>query len=157
MTAAHNRNCISIIITRYILAVTVKSNKGFPPVIFFDGVCGLCNGFVTLLLRLDRGGRYLFAPLQGRTAQHQLPLHLSDSPGTLVLLDGEDVVLRSEAVIRIVAGLGGIWRMVGLVRLVPRFLRDSIYNALASRRYRWFGRRNVCRVPTPEQQWRFLD
>ena len=137
--------------------MTVKSKKGLPPVIYFDGVCGLCNGFVTLLLRLDRDGRYLFAPLQGRTAQHQLPQHLPDSPETLVLLDGEDVVLRSEAIIRIVTGLGGIWGMVGLARLVPRIMRDSLYNALASRRYGWFGRRDVCRVPAPEQQWRFLD
>jgi predicted DCC family thiol-disulfide oxidoreductase YuxK len=126
-----------------------------PPILFFDGVCGLCNHTVDMLLRLDRGGRLRFAPLQGVTAQEYLPATPS-LPDAVLLLDTDGLHARSEALVRALATLGGGWRLVKTLRAIPRPLRDAAYDALARRRYRWFGRRDTCRVPSAEEQHRFL-
>jgi predicted DCC family thiol-disulfide oxidoreductase YuxK len=125
--------------------------------VFFDGVCGLCNGFVDALLRLDRGHVLRFAPLQGETARGRLSAHLREGLSTVVLLDDRGVSERSEAVLRILAHLGQPWRTAAwLGRGTPRGWRDGLYDAIAARRYRWFGRRPACRVPAPGERERFL-
>jgi predicted DCC family thiol-disulfide oxidoreductase YuxK len=129
-----------------------------PPVLFFDGVCGLCNRFVDLLLREDRGRVLRFAPLQGRTARERLPAALTAQVGTVVLLDGDGVHTRSDAILRALALLGGQPRALAWMGwAVPRPVRDFFYEAIARQRYRWFGRRDACRLPTPQERERFLD
>ena len=127
-----------------------------PPILFFDGVCGLCNGLVNVLLRADRNGVLRFAALQGETARQRLEPAFIARLDTLVLLDGHGQTVRSEAVLRALGHLGGAWRASALLRAVPRPIRDRLYGALAARRYRWFGRRDTCRVPTPAERGRFL-
>jgi predicted DCC family thiol-disulfide oxidoreductase YuxK len=127
-----------------------------PVVVYFDGVCGLCNRFVDLLLRQDRKGRLLFAPLQGETARARLPGLLSAGLDTVVLVDASGTHTRSEAILRTLTALGGLWRLAGLLRLVPRGWRDGLYDAITRRRYRWFGKRPDCRLPTAEERTRFL-
>lgn len=135
------------------------------PIIFFDGVCGLCDRFVDFVIARDRKGVYRFAPLQGETyAAHFGSQGLrgsqgppsTDAPSTVLLAEGPVLKARSDATLRILAGLGGPWRLAGLLLLIPRTLRDGVYDFVAARRYRWFGKKESCRLPTPEERGRFL-
>ena len=125
-------------------------------IVFFDGVCGLCNATVDLLLRADRHHRLLFAPLQGETAHARLGLPADAPLDTLVLLDAHGRHDRSSAVLRIAHHLGGPWRVLVVFRLVPRPVRDAVYRFIARHRYAWFGQRAACRLPTPAERDRFL-
>ena len=129
------------------------------PVIFFDGVCNLCNGMVDFLVRRDKARRPRYAPLQGETAARVLlgpqPMPGGD-PDTIVLLRDGELHYRSGAVLRIVAGLGGLWRLAQVLRAVPVPIRDVVYNFVARNRYRWFGRRDMCRLPTADERDLFL-
>lgn len=127
-----------------------------PTVLYFDGVCNLCNRLVDWLLRRDRTGRLRFAPLQGETAAAGLPPEVLASPPTVVLQRNGRLATRSTAAIEAVALLGGPWRAIALLKVVPRPLRDAAYDALAARRYAWFGRRDTCRLPDAAERDRFL-
>jgi predicted DCC family thiol-disulfide oxidoreductase YuxK len=129
-------------------------------VVFFDGECGLCDRFVRFLLRRDRAGRLRFAPLQGALAREALP-PLGGRPedlDTVYLLtrDGR-LLVRSAAVLFAVAALGGAWRLVAALRLVPRPLADLAYRGVARIRRRVFGGPEACRLPTPAERERFLE
>lgn len=136
------------------------------PVIFFDGVCALCNGFVDFVLARDRGAVFRFAPLQGETAAGVLrggapaasgeDAEAGDWMNSMVLRDKDGLHRRSEAALRILMGLGGPWRLLGIFRLVPLPWRDGAYNLLARNRYRWFGKHDICRMPAPTERERFL-
>lgn len=127
-----------------------------PPIFFFDGVCGFCNGFVDLLLRLDRHGRLKFATLQGETAKKLLDRH-DDLPmsSSVLILDGI-IYEKSEAALRCFSVLGGAWRGMLVFRVLPRSLRDWIYDQVAIRRYSIWGKRESCRIPPPQERARFL-
>ena len=126
-------------------------------VVYYDGLCGLCDRFVRFTLLRDRAHRYHFAPLQGDTARTRLT-HLSnpEASGTVILEDDGTFRVRSDAALSIVSGLGGVWRAAAVLRLVPRPLRDAVYDWVARHRARWFGRREECRLPSPEERARFL-
>ena len=125
--------------------------------IYYDGLCGLCDRFVQFVLWRDRAARYRFAPLQGSTARERVPSTLDpETSQTVILEDGGRFRVRSDAALAILTGLGGAWRLAGLLRIVPRPLRDAVYDLVASHRSRWFGRRAECRVPEPAQRDRFL-
>ena len=129
------------------------------PVIVFDGVCALCSRWVRFLLRFDTRGRYRFAAMQGAQGRALLQAHGLDpeDPTSFLLLDAGRAWTDTDAIIRVLTGLGGAWRLLGVLRWVPRSLRDHGYRALARNRYRWFGRHDTCFLPTPEQAVRFLD
>jgi predicted DCC family thiol-disulfide oxidoreductase YuxK len=127
------------------------------PIIFFDGVCAMCNRFVDGVLRADRRGVFRFAPLQGETARALLPPLTTDpAEWSVIYLDEHGRHDQSEAALAVCRRLGGAWRLLGLARLVPRPLRDALYRVVARHRYRWFGRRPACRVPSAEERGRFL-
>lgn len=127
------------------------------PILFFDGVCGLCNRVVDFCLRNDRRGRILFAPLQGETAAAKLPADDTASISTVVFLDGGRVSRRSTAVVRLLRHMGGIWVPLSwLLWLIPWPLRDPGYRLVARLRYRLFGRHDTCRLPTPADRARVL-
>jgi predicted DCC family thiol-disulfide oxidoreductase YuxK len=125
------------------------------PIIFFDGLCNLCNGFVQWVIRRDPAGRYRFASLQSEAAKRVLgdPVPLT----SVVLWDGQTAWTRSDAALRILRGLGGIWAIFWPLAVVPRALRDGVYEWVARHRYRWFGQRSECLLPTPALRARFLD
>lgn len=129
------------------------------PVIVFDGVCALCSRWVRFLLRFDRRGRYRFAAMQGAQGRALLQAHGLDpeDPTSFLLLDAGRAWTDTDAIIRVLTGLGGAWRLLGVLRWVPRRLRDPAYRALARNRYRWFGRHDTCFLPTAAQAARFLD
>ena len=138
--------------------MTSPTHSAAAPVVFFDGVCNLCNGSVNFLIDHDRRERLRFAPLQGRTFR-ELRSARPDLPelGTIVLQDEEGLHFRSSAALRVLQALGGVWRLTGVFFLVPRFLRDIVYDFIVRHRYRWFGKADSCRIPTPELRARFLD
>ncbi|MBH1393049.1 thiol-disulfide oxidoreductase DCC family protein [Stenotrophomonas maltophilia] len=128
-------------------------------VIVFDGVCALCNRWVRFLLRFDRKGRYRFAAMQEQQGSAMLRAHGLDpqDPMSFLLLDAQGTWTDTDAILRVLAGLGGGWRLSGVLKVLPRGLRDAAYRALARNRYRWFGRNDACHLPAPEQAARFLD
>jgi predicted DCC family thiol-disulfide oxidoreductase YuxK len=127
------------------------------PIIFFDGVCGMCNRFVDLIVRVDRKGIFRLAPLQGRTARELLP-PLDDEPErwSMLYLDEAGLHDQSDASLEVYRRLGGPWRLPALLRFVPRAIRNPMYRVIARNRYRWFGRREACRIPTEQERARFL-
>jgi len=127
-------------------------------IVVFDGVCNFCLRSVRFILEHDVHGRLRFAPLQssiGRQLLERNGIDPSDAQ-TFLLVDGNDVYVRSDAALEIARDLG-TWRWLRIFRVLPRGLRDRMYAVLAKNRYRWFGRRDACFVPTPEQRARFID
>lgn len=132
-------------------------NPASGPVVFFDGLCGLCNRFVDFVLRHDSRGVFRFAPLQGETARALLAEADIRDLKTVVLSDGGHTYRKSTAVLRVLAGLGGFWRLVAaLLWLVPWPLRDLGYVCVARTRYAIFGKKDSCRMPTPAERGRIL-
>ena len=128
------------------------------PILFFDGVCGLCSRFVDFAMRHDRNQAIRFAPLQGETASQVLPGDLAARLDTVVFRKDGRNFTRSAAVVRLLNEFGGGWKLAaGLFWLLPSPLRDLAYRLVAKSRYRLFGRHETCRLPTPEERSRFLD
>jgi predicted DCC family thiol-disulfide oxidoreductase YuxK len=130
--------------------------------VLFDGVCGLCDRTVQILLREDKSQVLKFAPLQGTTAEQVMSRHpeIKKGLGSLVLVENfegenEKIFVRSEGVFRILGPLGGIWTIVSWLRLIPRPVRDAVYDWVARNRYEWFGKFEECRIPSPETRARF--
>lgn len=134
-----------------------------PRLVLYDGICGLCDLAVQWLLARDPKGALFFAPLQGATARRVLGRHPELPKGTDSILfverDGasERLSWRSRALVRIARHLQGPARHLSLLRFVPAFLADLGYRLVARVRYRIWGRREACRVPSPEERARFLD
>jgi predicted DCC family thiol-disulfide oxidoreductase YuxK len=127
-------------------------------VILFDGVCNLCNGLVQFVIARDRHGRFTFASLQSGAAARLLSGRgsLESLPDSLVLLEGDRLYTRSAAALRVARGLGFPWQLAYAFVVVPRPVRDAIYDWVARNRYRWFGKQAVCMVPTPDLRRRFV-
>lgn len=126
-------------------------------ILFFDGVCNLCNAFVDFLVARDTERKLRYAPLQGVTARELLGERRAGELKTVVLWREGSVSERSDAALGAIAELGGPWRLARAFRILPRFFRDWIYDLVAARRYRLFGKRESCRMPTPEERALFLD
>lgn len=128
-------------------------------IVVFDGQCLLCNGWVQFLLRHDRRGRFRFASIQGEAGGRMLADAGLGVEGlqTLLLVDGDRSWQHTDAILRVLHGLGWPWRLAWAAWLIPRPLRDGLYRWLARNRYRWFGRSAQCMVPDPQVAARFLD
>ena len=135
------------------------SPAGKAPVVLFDGVCNLCNGAVRFIIRRDPRSVFRFASLDSAAARSLL----GDAPGSgrlpdsMFLVEDGRVSSRSTAVLRIARRLRWPWPLAYAFIAVPRPVRDWAYSVIARNRYRWFGRRDQCEVPTPELQARFLS
>ena len=125
-------------------------------IVVFDGVCNLCNGVVQWLIRHDPEGRLAFASRQSAAGAGLAVEHGLDGIESVVVIEGERAFVRSDAVLRLTHHLGRPWSVLGAAGVVPRPLRDVAYGVLARSRYRIFGRRAECMVPTPELRARFL-
>jgi len=129
------------------------------PILVFDGVCLLCSRWVRFILRHDRAARYRFASMQSATGQALLRRHGLDpeDPNSLLLVEGDHAATDSDAILRVLSGFGGFFRLWAMLRAVPRAVRDPAYRWLARNRYRWFGRSATCWLPEPGYARRFLD
>lgn len=128
------------------------------PVILFDGVCNFCNHWVNFAIRRDRRKKLLFTSLQGESAEKLLPAHGINptSLSSVILIDKGKVYTQSSAAIRICKYLDGGWKLFYGLMIIPKFLRDGLYNIIARNRYKWFGKQDSCMVPAPEMRARFL-
>lgn len=133
-------------------------SKSEHPIVFFDGVCGLCNTSVDWIMREDRAGVFRYAPLQGESAQELLPDYDMEAMDSMVYRDENGKLWqRSDAILNIGVRLGNIWRPLAMTgKLIPRVLRNALYNYIAAHRYQWFGKKDACRMPTPEERELFL-
>lgn len=132
----------------------VKIEDQEHPIIFFDGFCGLCNSFVDFVLKKDREAIFKFAPLQGNTAK-SVGVSL-DQYHSVVLFTGGKKYIKSSAAIKIISDLGGGYATLKLLLIFPAFIRNAVYDFIAAKRYKWFGKRETCRIPKPEERLRFL-
>lgn len=134
-----------------------RSEDAVDCILFFDGVCGLCNKAVDFVLVRDHRGQIKFAPLQGDTAKSLLtPADLQDL-NTMVFWVKGNTYRKSAAAVRVLWRLGTLWQIVGtLLWLIPLPLRNLGYTLVARNRYRFFGKKETCRMPTKEERLRFL-
>ena len=124
----------------------------------FDGVCNLCNGTVQFIIKRDPAGTFKFASLQSETGQ-QAMRDFNIPPGSLnsiIVIENRACYDRSDAALRIAGHLSWPWRWFAVFQVLPRFIRDGIYQLIAKNRYRIFGSREACMLPTPELRDRFL-
>jgi len=131
--------------------------------LFFDGTCGLCDGVMQFVLRHDAVARFRFSPLQGEVAREALARFGVDASAldTVYVLAEADaaaprLLARSDAVLFVLSQLPAPWRWLGHLRVLPRALRDAAYGVVARHRYRVFGQKDACRLPTPAERARFL-
>ncbi len=128
-------------------------------IILFDGVCNFCNSWVNFTISRDHRQFFQFAPLQSEKAIELLEKHgvnKQDTDSVVVIEDGI-AYTYSTAALRIAKGLGGIWSLAYAFIVVPKFIRDGIYKWIAKNRYKWFGEKDQCMIPTPEIRARFLS
>lgn len=128
------------------------------PLLLFDGVCNLCNHAVQWVLRHDTQGQFQFASLQSALGQSLLQHFGLDARqlSTVVLVVDDQVFTHSDAPLEVMRRLGGGWGMLYALRVLPKALRDGVYDWVARNRYRWFGQRESCVLPRPEWKGRFL-
>ena len=128
-------------------------------VVLFDGVCNFCNYWVNFALKRDRKNKLRFTPLQGKTAKQLLPHYILNpsSLSSVIFIDAGKAWTQSSAAIRICRYLGGGWKLLYGLIVIPKFIRDFFYNIIARNRYKWFGKKESCMVPTPELRERFLE
>lgn len=128
------------------------------PILLFDGVCNLCNGFVQFVINRDPKGKFRFAALQSEIGQTLLKKANmpTEELSTVVLYENDKFYTHSSVPLRVVKKFGGAWPLLYGLVIVPKFIRDGIYNWIARNRYRWFGKRESCMIPTPELKSRFL-
>lgn len=129
------------------------------PVLLFDGVCVLCSASVRFVLAHERDSAIQFATMQSRAGQSLLAAHampITDWDSVVFVVDGRPLT-RSQAALAVARHLRVPWRWLRVAAIVPRPLRDAVYDWIARRRYRWFGRRESCMVPDSAQRARFLE
>lgn len=128
------------------------------PILLFDGVCNLCNGFVQFIIKRDPKATFRFTALQSEAGQQLLQeANLPTKElSTVVLWENGKFYTHSDVPLRVVRHLSFGWRVFIIFKILPKFIRDSIYNWVAQNRYRWFGKKESCMIPTPELKARFL-
>jgi len=125
-------------------------------VIYFDGVCGLCNGFIDFIMKIDRKALFKFSPLQSEYAKTHLPSeYTANLDSVVVQLDGK-TLRKSKAVFAVLKKLGGVWAIAGVFGALPEGLLNRAYDLVAEHRYKVFGKKETCRLPTPEERARFV-
>jgi predicted DCC family thiol-disulfide oxidoreductase YuxK len=137
-----------------------KLETGNTPILFFDGVCNLCNKTVQFIIRNDKRKVFRFAPLQSERGEEllsRIEQEQGKRPESVILLYQGKYYLRSSAVLKVAELLGGKLLLLMPGYILPAFIRDAIYDAVAGRRYKWFGKQDECMIPTPELKARFLS
>lgn len=126
--------------------------------ILFDGVCNFCNTAVQTVIKLDDQKTFKFAAIQSKLGQQLYHKHGLDPVDiqTLMFVDGDKILTKSDAVLEVLARLNGGWQLLGGFRAMPQPLRDWAYTEFARQRFLLFGRQETCMVPTPEVQERFI-
>jgi predicted DCC family thiol-disulfide oxidoreductase YuxK len=127
----------------------------FPYIIFYDGVCGLCNKSVQFVLKHDQRDKFMFSALQSEFALKTL--HKKSQFDSFILYDNGRFYEQSTAALRVLKILGGVWAIFYVLIIVPPFIRDRVYGFIAKNRYKWFGRYESCPMPDKSTKARFVD
>lgn len=129
------------------------------PIIFFDGVCNLCNNTVQFIIKQDKKAVFRFASLQSEYSKNTLEKYnfSTKSLESVVLLYKNKIYTHSDAPLEIARILGSLWTFFYVFKIFPSAIRNGVYNWIAKNRYRWFGKQESCWLPTPELKKRFLD
>ena len=137
----------------------VVNSTSYNHLILFDGVCNLCNGVVQFIIAKDKAAKFTFASLQSPAGQAILTdFKLSTVEfDSFVYIKGDQYYQKSRAALEVLKDMGGAWVLLYIFRLVPKILRDWVYDQVAKYRYRWFGKRDSCMIPTSELKARFLE
>jgi len=127
-------------------------------IILFDGVCNLCNSAINFVIIRDTANVFKFAPLQEKSGSLLLEKHAIDLQkiDSIVLIENNTVYVKSAAALRIAKKLSGLWPLLYIFIIIPAFIRDGVYDFIAKNRYKWFGKKNQCIIPTPSTKERFL-
>ena len=127
-------------------------------IILFDGVCNLCNSAINFVIIRDTANVFKFAPLQEKSGSLLLEKHAIDLQkiDSIVLIENNTVYVKSAAALRIAKKLSGPWPLLYIFIIIPAFIRDGVYDFIAKNRYKWFGKKNQCIIPTPSTKERFL-
>jgi predicted DCC family thiol-disulfide oxidoreductase YuxK len=127
-------------------------------ILLFDGVCNLCNNAVQFVIKRDKNAVTKFASLQSAIGQKILLQHqLSNTEfDSFVYIKNNVVLLKSTAALHLMKDIGGVWKLLYAFIIVPKFIRNFVYDIVAKNRYKWFGKKDVCMIPTVELQQRFL-
>ena len=128
-------------------------------IIFFDGYCNLCNGFVNFIIRLDKKNKIFFAPLNSKKAEQILSKKEIKSvlPDSVIFYYDDVTSFKSKAVIDIFISLGGFYKLVVILKVIPSFILNFLYDTIAKNRYSWFGKRESCIVPDKKVVSKFLE
>lgn len=129
-------------------------------IVLFDGVCNLCNNFVQTIIKHDKKDIYRFASLQseyGQQVQKYLGLNPNNVKSIILYEPGVAYFHKSEAALRIIKSFGGVYSLIGIFRILPNFIGNAVYDLVAFNRYRWFGKKDSCMIPTAELKAKFLD
>lgn len=128
-------------------------------IILFDGVCNLCSASVQFIIKRDPKSVFQFAALQSTTGQQLLDhFHIDKNKlHSIILVRGNYFYQRSDAALEIARKLRGVWPLLYTFKILPRFMRDAVYDWISSRRYRFFGKQEACWIPTPDLKSRFID
>ena len=120
-------------------------------IILFDGVCNLCNGAVNFVIKRDTGNVFKFTPLQEKQGVLLLKTHAVDTQklDSIVLIENEKVYVKSSAALRIARKMSNLWPLFFVLLIIPSFIRDGVYDFIAKNRYKWFGKKEQCMIPTP--------
>lgn len=137
----------------------MTNNTLFPdkPLVLFDGVCNLCNASVQFIIEHDPEGKIMFCSLQSERGQAILT-HLgmkTDDFDTFIFIEQGKAYTRSSGILKEVSYFAGWWRFLSIFSIIPKRIRDFFYNIVAQNRYRWFGKKESCWIPTPELKARF--
>lgn len=127
------------------------------PILFFDGLCSLCNGFVDFIFKNDSKEHFLVSSLQGSKASEVLPKELVTDLNTVVLYIDGKTYQKSTAVLMVLKELSFPWNLTQVFFIIPSFIRDYFYMRVSINRYLMFGKKDSCRLPTPSERSRFLD
>jgi len=127
-------------------------------IILFDGVCNLCNGAVTFIIKRDKKDVFKFAALQSEIGQQLISKFNIDTSkvDSIILIDGDKHYEKSSAALRIAKQLSGAYPLLFGFMILPKFIRNAVYDYIAKNRYKWFGKKESCMIPTPELKSRFL-
>lgn len=127
-------------------------------IILFDGVCNFCDSIVNFIIERDKKNVFQFAPLQEKAGKALLEKYQLDTKNldSIVLIKNKKAYTKSDAALEIAKDLSGLWKLAVVFKIVPTFLRDKVYDLVAANRYRIFGKKDSCGVPTPELRAKFL-
>lgn len=138
--------------------VTFKHMVQPKKIILFDGVCNLCNGAVIFIIKRDKKDLFRFAAIQSEPGVQLIDTHGIDTSKTdsIILIEEERYFTKSSAALRIARYLSGGYPLLYAFIILPKFIRDGLYDLIANNRYKWFGKRESCMIPTPALRAKFL-